>query len=283
VTQLSFAPAGISLRAVLAADAGGARVPDIRATGRRHVIFTDDNLFCDPGSAAELCAALQPLAIRWSCQISLDVAARSDLVRAMRRSGCFSVTVGFESLVPETLREMNKQWMRGPAQVEELVRVFRRHGITVYGSFVFGYDHDAEEIFDRTVEFAIRSKLFLGNFNPLTPTPGSPVYDRLKAAGRLIGDPWWLAGDYRYGQPTFHPKLISGEQLVEGCYRARRRFNAADSILRRGLDPRANCRTPYHAGMYLTANIVSRREVFRKRGLSLGPGALPAPIHAVEP
>lgn len=257
-------------------------VADIRASGRRHVIFTDDNLFCDPDSAAKLCAALRPLGIRWSCQISLDVAAREDLVRAMRQCGCFSVTVGFESLVPATLREMNKQWVGGAGRIEELVRVFRRHGITVYGSFVFGYDYDTEAVIDRTVEFAIRSKLFLANFNPLTPTPGSPVYERLRDAGRLIGDPWWLAGGYRFGQPTFCPKLISGEQLVDGCYRARARFNSAGSILLRGLDLRANCSTPYHAGMYVAANVVTRREVFRKRGLPLGPGELPAPVYTAS-
>ncbi|MHC4217693.1 MAG: B12-binding domain-containing radical SAM protein [Planctomycetota bacterium] len=247
----------------------GEVLQEIKGLRGRHVCFTDDNLFSDPDTLRALLTALTPLKIRWSCQISLDVAADRDLVRLMARSGCKTVTVGFESLSEANLRQMGKHWNHKFGPYEDLVRVFHDHGIMIWGTFVLGYDHDTVEAFDATLDFAVRSKLFLANFNPLAPTPGARTYDRLKAEGRLINDPWWLHPDYRYGQAMFHPKAMSARQLTEGCYRARTEFNRYRSIMRRGLEFHANLRNPRNTAIYLAGNLINRREVHRKQGSHL--------------
>ena len=59
-----------------------------------------------------------------------------------------------ESLDPVALKQMNKGFnlMRGgPA---EAMRNFRRHGLRIYGTFIFGYDHDTPETFRQTMDFA---------------------------------------------------------------------------------------------------------------------------------
>ncbi|MCB0161884.1 MAG: cobalamin-dependent protein, partial [Caldilineaceae bacterium] len=48
-------------------------VAEIRAAGQKHVFLVDDNIFVDVPKAKELFAALIPLGIRWSCQVSIDV------------------------------------------------------------------------------------------------------------------------------------------------------------------------------------------------------------------
>ena len=140
----------------------------------------------------------------------------------------------------------------------------------IHATFVFGYDYDTPAVFDRTVDFALDSRFFLANFNLLTPTPGTTLYDRLRAEGRLIYERWWLAPGYRYGQSMFHPRGMTAEQLAEGCYRARTSFNTWSSIGRRALALRTNCRSPFRLGVYLAANLFSRREIHRKQGLPLG-------------
>lgn len=248
-------------------------VEEIEQVGRKYVFFTDDNLFTDISTARELFTALKPLGIHWACQISLDVAADKELVRLMAQSGCMSVLVGFESLVEENLRQMRKSWNRAHGTYEELVRVFNGHGIMVYGTFVFGYDHDTVDSFELILDFTLRCKLFLANFNPLAPTPGTPLYERLRREGRLIHDPWWLHPDYRYGQSMFHPRQMTAEQLADGCYWARTQFNKYSCILQRALNFHANCRNLRNASIYLTANLINRREIHRKQGLPLGDGS----------
>jgi radical SAM superfamily enzyme YgiQ (UPF0313 family) len=248
-------------------------IEEIEQTEGKNVVFTDDNLFVDASTARELFSALKPLGIRWACQASLDIAADRELVRLMAQSGCMSVTVGFESLIEENLKQMRKSWNRAYGIYEELVEVFHSHGIMVYGTFVFGYDHDTVDSFKISLDLALHSRLFLANFNPLTPTPGTPLYERLRREGRLIHDPWWLHPDYRYGQSMFHPRQMTAEQLANGCYWARTQFNKYSCILQRAFNFQANCRNLRNASIYLTANLINRREMHRKQGLPLGDGS----------
>ncbi len=148
--------------------------------------------------------------------------------------------------------------------------MIRDQGIMVYGTFVFGYDRDTPDVFDRTLEFALGAKLFLANFNPLTPTPGTALYRRLSDEQRLLYPTWWLDPNYRYGQSVFRPRGMTPEELEAGCFRARTVFNQYGNILTRARDRRANLRTPYHAMVFGAANLVSRREIRRKQGQPMG-------------
>jgi radical SAM superfamily enzyme YgiQ (UPF0313 family) len=245
-------------------------VEEIEQVEPEYVFFTDDNLFVNVSSARKLSSALKPLGIRWTCQISLDVAADKELVQLMARSGCMSVLVGFESLIEENLRQMRKSWNRTYGTYEELIKVFHGQGIMVYGTFIFGYDHDTVDSFELSLDFALRTKLFLANFNPLAPTPGTTLYERLRQEKRLIYDPWWLHPDYRYGESMFHPRQMTAQQLADGCYWVRTQFNTYSCILGRARDFQANSHNLKNASIYLTANLINRREIHRKQGLPLG-------------
>lgn len=241
---------------------------EIEAAGRRTVFFVDDNLFVDVERAKELFRALIPLGIRWTCQTSIDLARDRELVALMAKSGCASALFGFESLSRRSLAQMRKAWNLKWQDYETSIEVMHDAGIMIYGSFVHGYDGDTAECFDATVEFAERHKFFLANFNPLTPTPRAPLYDRLAAEGRLLFERWWLDPRFRYGEAVFEPRGMSAAELTAGCWRARRRFNGVRSIARRFVSSRST--RPGNALQFLLANLVSRREIGRKQGMRLG-------------
>lgn len=245
-------------------------VAEIEGAAANHIVLVDDNIFVDVPKAKALFQALTPLKIRWSCQVSIDVTHDADLLKLMAKSGCTTALIGFESLDEHNLAQMKKKWNLRYSDYATSVQKLRDHGIMVYGSFVFGYDHDTVDSFERSVEFAVRHNFYLANFNPLTPMPGAKLYERLQAEGRLIYDRWWLAPDYTYGQATFHPRGMTAEQLTEGCFRARKQFNEYQSILKRALDFKTNCRDPYRLGLHLASNWVSRNEILRKQGRRLG-------------
>ena len=243
---------------------------EIERGGRKYVFFVDDNLFVDVPKAKELFAAIQPLGVNWFCQTSIDIARDRQLVALMARSGCSSALFGFESLRAENLRQMRKSWNVKWQDFETSIAVVRDAGIMIYGTFVHGYDHDTVQSFDDTVDFAIRHKFYLANFNPLTPTPRAPLYDRLAREGRLIHDRWWIDPRFRYGDATFHPRGMTADDLTAGCFRARMAFNTAGSIVRRFCDPLGAMRTPRKAAQFLLSNAISRREIRSKQGSPLG-------------
>lgn len=252
---------------------------EIENAGRRLVFFVDDNLFVDVPRAKELFHALIPLGIRWCCQTSIDIARDPGLVALMARSGCSMALFGFESLHRDNLHQMRKGWNVKWQSYERSIEVVQDAGIMIYGTFVHGYDHDTPRSFDDAVAFAIRHKFCLANFNPLTPTPRAPLYDRLAAEGRLIYDRWWLDPRFRYGHATFHPRGMTATELTEGCWRARRAFNTAMATTRRFFAPRTTLSSAGHALAFLVVNAVSRREIMRKQERALGgPEPLEIPV-----
>jgi radical SAM superfamily enzyme YgiQ (UPF0313 family) len=243
---------------------------EIAALGRRSVLIVDDNLLVNRAAAADLFRALKPLNIRWGCQVSLDVADDPALLDLMAESGCIAALIGFESVEPGNLRQMRKTWNLRAGGYPEVVRRLHDRGIMIYGSFIFGYDHDTRETIARAVEFAVESRLFLVNFTALTPTPGSRLYDRLRRQGRLLYDRWWLEPRYRYGDTVFRPRHLDADELTAACADARETFYRFRSIARRGLSSAANCRTWNHLALFLGANLIARRELASKLGHHLG-------------
>ncbi len=236
---------------------------------RKLLFFVDDNLFGSQEHINALLEAVRPLKRRWSCQISIDAARDERLLDRMAEAGCIFALVGFESLSEENLKQMGKSWNKVAGDYRSVVKKFHERGIAVYGTFVFGYDADTPDTIQRSLDFAMEAKLEIANFNPLTPTPGSPLYERLKQEGRLLSPEWWLDPKYRYGDPIFIPRAMSPDEFAQKCFEAKQAFYSWRSIAMRVLGSDAGLQW-YRTGMVGLANVISRREVMRKQHRVLG-------------
>lgn len=243
---------------------------EIEKLGRKNLFLVDDNFYVDKVKTTALLEALIPLKIRWTTQVSVDIANDPELLMLMRKSGCMAVLIGFESLDPRNLVQMGKGINVKNSRYSEAISRIREHGIMVYGTFVFGYDFDTKDSFEPCLEFALNSKLMLANFNPLMPMPGTRLYERLLSEGRLIFDRWWLNPDFKYGDAAFTPKGMLPSDLTEGCKNARYAFNTFSSIASRAADFKANSRNPFNLGLYVVSNLISRKEIHNKQGTVLG-------------
>jgi len=248
---------------------------------RRLVFFVDDNLYWRRDAFEALMRALIPLKMRWCCQITIDVAKDDALLDLMAQAGCALALIGFESLERESLIAMRKKWNGVAGSYEDVIRRFHARGIMIYGTFVFGYDADTPTSFDRAAAFARAQSLCIANFNPLTPMPGTGLYDRLRDEGRLLRQTWWLDPAFRYGDTIFTPRRMSPEELREGPMRARRAFYSWPSIAERALRGAPKWRSPVKVGTMLLANAISRREIARKQGRPLAAGASTELVEAV--
>lgn len=236
---------------------------------RRLLFFVDDNLFSNVVELGTLLDAMRGLKRRWSCQISIDVARNPRLLDRLADAGCRFVLIGFESLLADNLKQMAKPWNRVAGSYPDVVRALHTRGIGIYGTFVFGYDADTPESIARTVDFAIESRLEVANFNALTPTPGSALYNRLRDEGRLLSAQWWLDPTYRYGDTIFEPRGMSAAALAEGVHAARQRFYGWSSIAQRVMSRDVPFST-FRIGMTAVANTISRREIHKKQNRLLG-------------
>jgi radical SAM superfamily enzyme YgiQ (UPF0313 family) len=236
---------------------------------RRLVFFVDDNLYWRRDAFVALMHALIPLRMRWCCQITIDVARDDELLDLMALAGCELALIGFESLDRDSLKQMRKGWNGVSGTYQDVIRRFHARGMMIYGTFVFGYDADTPESFDRAAAFAREHSLCIANFNPLTPMPGTGLYDRLRKEGRLLRDQWWLDPSFRYGDAIFLPRGLSQRELSEGPMRARRAFYSYGSIAGRAFRGAPMWRSPHKIATMLFANWISRREIMRKQGRPL--------------
>ena len=204
-------------------------VRQVEAYRDRLIFFVDDNIAGVPAYAKELFRALEPLGLAWSGQFSLNRADDPELLRLAARSGCKCLLAGMESVNAESLGEVDKQWAR-PERYAEWIRNMQDAGIATYGAFMFGFDHDGPEVFQKTLDFCEENHVELALFSALFPIEGSKLYKKLQDEGRIFEtDPERFNGQFA----TFHPGRMTAQELEEGLDFVWRAFYSKKSIKRR--------------------------------------------------
>lgn len=193
------------------------------------VFFVDDNIFANRTYARALLTHITELNLRWFGQASVNIASDPEILKLCRQSGCVGLFLGFESLSPETLASVGKRVNR-PAQYLEVVQKIHDHGIGIDGSFVFGFDTDGPEVFDRTLEFVFKAKLEVAYFSLLTPYPGTRLHKRMAAEGRVLSHDWSL---YDANHVVFRPRNFTPEQLLAGYHGALKQVYSLPGIFER--------------------------------------------------
>jgi radical SAM superfamily enzyme YgiQ (UPF0313 family) len=204
-------------------------VQDIRQLGSKRVFFLDLNLIADTRYATSLFEALIPLRVKWFGLATILLADDEELLALAVRSGCRGLLIGFESLSKGNLRSSGKGF-NDARRFREIVDRFHSYKISLMGCFVFGMDYDTPDVFAETARFVVEAKIDLPRFAILTPFPGTPLFDRLKAKDRILTEDWSL---YDGQHVVFQPANMSVEQLYEGTEMAWKHAYSYPSILRR--------------------------------------------------
>jgi radical SAM superfamily enzyme YgiQ (UPF0313 family) len=188
---------------------------------RGPLLFTDENVYTDREWAFSLFQGIIDRGIQrpYAVQASMNIADDDGILAVMKRGGCMTVCIGFESVSEESLRAMRKgvNLAIGVDHYRDKVARLHDHGMVSSGTFIFGGDGDGPDIFERTVEFLAAAKIDVAHFGLLTPNPGTDLWDRLAREGRLLYTNF--PADYaRYDlrTATFRPLRMTPEQLEEG-------------------------------------------------------------------
>lgn len=204
-------------------------IADIKQTGARKLLFYDLNLLADFGYARELFTALVPLKVRWFGLSTVLLAKDPALMELAAKSGCSGLLIGFETVSKTGLQSFNKKFAN-PAEYGEIIRAFHALGIALNGTFVFGNDSDTEAAFDEVRDFVLEHRIDLPRFSIMTPFPGTPLFKRLDADGRILTRDW---SRYDGQHVVFRPAKMSADALQVGHERIWREVYSWRSMFRR--------------------------------------------------
>lgn len=194
----------------------------------RHLYFLDDHLLGDRRFAEGLFAGMRGMGRLFQGAATVDSVLRGDLIERAAEAGLRSLFVGFETFSPENLRGCNKK-QNLARDYAAVTRRLSDLGIMINGSFVFGMDEDDADVFDRTVDWAVRHGVTTATFHIQTPYPGTRLYQQLAAQGRITSHDWDL---YDTRHVVYRPARLSPAALKAGYDRAYRDFYNWGNIAR---------------------------------------------------
>ena len=238
----------------------------LRRMGYRFVILADDNFYPvtlddlkaarrrnDPSEAERLEAiraerfelmdklAKLPDDMNFFTQITMEAAEDPAFLAAMKKARIKGALIGVESITPEGLKAVYKNFnLTGDVLVDRL-RAFRKQGLHVLGSFIFGLPTDRPPVFEATADLADRADLTFAQFVMLTPFPGTGAVGKWEKtvgedAPKINGIPltrfWLIPPGQRPKIITPHPAMSGDDirRLTQGVWD---RFYAMGSVWRR--------------------------------------------------
>jgi len=196
------------------------------------IFFYDDNFAANHKHTKALLHAMirEKFSFRWSAQVRADIARDQDLVRLMKEAKCHILYIGFESVNPESLKEMRKN--QTADEIRNAINVIRRHKIHIHGMFVYGFDRDDWLTVKKTVKFAKKTKLTSTQFLILTPLPGSEIFGKLRSEKRIIFSDWAL---YDAHHVVFKPARFSESMLQKAQIFSHKKFYSLLEMIKKFL------------------------------------------------
>jgi tRNA A37 methylthiotransferase MiaB len=248
-----------------ASDAVVREIVELRRKGFRFIALADDNFYpvtltdlhqasrrADPTRLEQLTALRQerfelmerlsklPSDMVFYTQITMEASEDPEFLEAMRRANIKGALVGIESVTSDGLKDIYKGFNATGDELVARLRAFRRHGVHVLGSFIFGLPSDTATTFDATAALAEQADLTFAQFVMLTPFPGTVDFaaweKTIDPADQIAGVPitrhWLIPQESRPKVYSAHP-VMSADEIRERTQAVWDRFYSLQQIWKR--------------------------------------------------
>ncbi len=207
-------------------------IEEINYLPSKYFAFIDSSLMFDPIFAKKLFREMKDCNKKFYMLSNIkDFERDDDLLKLAADAGLMQINLGLESPDQIAVDSMGKK-TNIVKRYGSVVNKIHDYGIGVLGYFMFGFDTDTLNTFDKTLDFIKDIKLDLTNFMILTPYPGTPVYSQFESEGRILTKDW---SKYDLDTVVFQPKNMSPEELISGTKRIAQEYYTSINIIKRVL------------------------------------------------
>lgn len=194
--------------------------PHLHAAGRDSIFFADDNFIGNKAHSRAVCRRLIelnrnfPRPLRFSTQVTINLAQDKELLELMAEAGFHSVFIGIETPKTENLLEVHKVQNTRRDLIAD-IKTIQSYGIFVWAGMIVGFDHDGPEAFQEQLDFINESDIPISMTGMLNAPANTLLWHRLRKEGRLLEG-------YQYqdqADTNIVPKLLGKEELRRGYVR----------------------------------------------------------------
>jgi radical SAM superfamily enzyme YgiQ (UPF0313 family) len=174
--------------------------------------FHDNSLTINPDYTKELFREMIGFNKKFYGFGNIDILGKDEeLLRLASEAGCVGWLIGFESMSQESINMIGKKTNIVQTYLSSVKKI-HDYGMIILGSFVFGFDGDKLDVFDKTDDFVRKSEVDVPDVMILTPFPGTPLFDRLEKEERIVTKDW---NKYNHEHVVFEPKYMTRQELLE--------------------------------------------------------------------
>lgn len=147
----------------------------------REIVFLDDNISVNRNRFKDICSEIikRKLDIKWSTPNGIAIwTLDEELLRLMKKSGCFKLTFGLESGNKDTLKFIGKKYSYEHAN--NIIKYANKLGIITLGTFIIGFPFENKIAIDNTINYAISSDLDFAFFFTAATFQGTELFEITK-------------------------------------------------------------------------------------------------------
>ena len=192
---------------------------DLDSISSKYVFLVDDNFLGygrkDESRAKGLMGVLKDSKKYWVGQTSLNIVDNLELLKLAGESNALMFYIGFESISEDFLKYAGKKvnLKKSVKSYGEVIKIIHDNGIAVMGSFMYGTDFDTRDSLFELRDTIHEIGVDVAIVKPLTPLPGSELYDEFIENGRLFRNDFWLEDPYPIF--TIKPENLSMEDMKD--------------------------------------------------------------------
>jgi radical SAM superfamily enzyme YgiQ (UPF0313 family) len=207
-------------------------IKELKSLPRKYVYIHDENFIVDMDYTKTLLREIikEKINKKWFANGNIYVLGNDEeFLKLARKSGCIGWTIGFESVIQQSLDDVNKCENK-VEKYHNWIKTIRKYGMGINGLFIFGFDGDTPDVFDKTIESLNRLEIDAAEFNILTPLPGTPLFEKMEKEGRILTKDW---SKYTQSEVVFQPKNMTPKELYDGTKKVIKEFHTYDKMLMR--------------------------------------------------
>jgi len=205
-------------------------IEEMKSIKKKNLFFADASLTINLSYSKELFKAMKEVNKFSECFGNINVLSRDDEFLALARdAGIYNWYVGIESISQENIDAAGKR-TNTVENYSQAIKKIKDHGMMVTGFFMFGFDFDTIDSFEKTLQAIYQWGLDEVSFSIVTPYPGTRLFDRYDKNGRILCRDW---SKYNEGNVNYALQHLTNEELLQGIRTMALDYYSLLNIMRR--------------------------------------------------